>query len=84
MLYWLVLLVWQNLGAGGESNKSSIDVAIKLILIIFLCVYYFMHATGIRRDILLMVWVFPKIKSKIAMAAAASTTGTALGTMQGS
>ncbi len=55
MMYWLVLLIWQNLGVGGSENKGGIDVAIKLCLIVFLCVYYFMHATGIRRDVLLIV-----------------------------
>lgn len=57
MLYWFVLLVWQNLGAGGDANKGTFDIMIKMVLLVFLCVYYFMHATGFRRDVLLIIWV---------------------------
>ena len=57
MMYWLVLLVWQNFGAGGSENRGSFDLLIKLILIVVLCMYYFTHATGFRRDILLITMV---------------------------
>ncbi len=69
MMYWLVLLIWQNMGAGGTDNKSIVDVVIKMLLITLLCVYYLMHATGIRRDILLTImtlvalYVYTKITS---------------------
>jgi len=52
--YWFILLVWQNLGAGGSANRGGMDVVIKCGLLVMLMIYYFMHATGIRRDILLM------------------------------
>ncbi|MBE6985791.1 MAG: O-antigen ligase family protein [Ruminococcaceae bacterium] len=55
LMYWVVLLVWQNLGSGGTENKGSLDLLIKFFLIVVLCVYYFIHATGIRRDVLLLV-----------------------------
>ena len=53
MIYWLTLLVWQNLGAGTTGNRGSFDVLIKLFLIVVLIIYYLIHATGFRRDILM-------------------------------
>ncbi len=51
--YWLILLIWQNMG-GGE-NRTGADLVIKCGLIIMLFFYYFMHMTGLRRDVLIIV-----------------------------
>ncbi len=55
MIYWLTLLVWQNLGAGASNNKGSFDVLVKMFLIAILVIYYIIHATGFRRDVLLTI-----------------------------
>ena len=53
--YWLVLLIWQNIG-GGE-NRSGVDLIIKCGLMLMLFVYYFNHMTGIRRDVLKIILI---------------------------
>ena len=45
--YWLILLFWQNYG--GAFNHSSIDIVIKIILIMSLSIYYFLHSKTVLK-----------------------------------
>ncbi len=63
--YWFVLLAWQNIGGG--TNRSGVDLIIKCGLILMLVVYYFMHMSGIRRDVLKIILILMMIYGGIKM-----------------
>lgn len=67
-LYWLILLIWQNIRSA--ENRDSIDVVIKAGLILFLTVYYFFCSHSIKSDVLivflfyLLVYSFSKLTAE--------------------
>lgn len=68
--YWFILLLWQNIG--GSTTHSAMDLIIKCGLILMLFVYYFMHMTGLRRDVLkrsmLLILLYGAVKLSNGMA----------------
>lgn len=54
LIYWCVLVVWQNIS--GSSNRSGMDLLIKLALIITLSLYCFFHTNRyVGRNFLYLV-----------------------------
>ena len=53
LLYWIVLVMWQNIGQA--DLRTGLDLLIKMGLIVMLSIYYLMHSRGISRNILTII-----------------------------
>ena len=51
-LYWLILLIWQNIRTG--ENRDGIDTVIKAGLIVFLTIYFYFCSRSIKSNVLLV------------------------------
>lgn len=51
-MYWLILLVWQNVRSA--ANRDSIDTIIKACLIVFLTVYFVMRTKTVKSSVLIV------------------------------
>lgn len=66
-LYWLILLIWQNIRT--VENRDGIDTVIKAGLIIFLTIYFYVCSRSIKSSVLLvflfylLVYSFTKLTS---------------------
>lgn len=64
-LYWLILLIWQNIRTA--ANRDGIDTVIKAGLIVFLTIFFYFCSRNIKSNILivflfyLLVYSFSKL-----------------------
>lgn len=52
-VYWFVLVLWQNIGE--TEARSTIDIIVKMVLIIYFVLYYTMHSKTISKSIILVI-----------------------------
>lgn len=55
-MYWLILLIWQNVRSA--ANRDSIDTIIKACLIVFLTVYFVMRSKTVKSSVLIVFLVY--------------------------
>lgn len=55
-LYWVILLLWQNVRSA--ANRDTVDTAIKAGLIFLLSVYFFFQSRNMHRNVLIVFFFY--------------------------